>query len=256
MSTAKHAIHNSHNKTLTKGFWIIALTGFGISFLFFLIISITSYNLLKFDCTYIGFNEFQDIFSFPINIAIVTTSILGFKLALDKFIQNSENVRINNYYRYLDEFKISTNDLLNDIINKKLLFELLPTPLKAYDLKPYESFVQQTISKHFITNTYKLWFGHFHNSDLNIKSDILKELNNLYNTFLSLKENKMYCTPDNLNKIIPFVKKLGLQSLLPNINEEMTIIYVCLLFRICKHILEFDHKEIKNQTKLYERLKI
>jgi len=254
--------NNHRNSLLRKIFFI----GYGISIFSFFIILITSYKLIKFDLTYIGFSGFQDIFSFSINVAIATTTILGLMIAYNKFFLDSKyflkqfnlqdtNIKINNYYQHKNEFITSTLYLIEDIIGNELLSPLFNNAQRKFLLKEYNDFARQTITKYFISNLHRIWFGLVHDSDLHIKNNILLKVQELYNFYLS---NNKLIVVESLEIDHPkiLMQQLGFSRILLNLNSETSIVYINLIVRLCKHTLEFDNQSVKNESELYTNFKV
>lgn len=243
----------------------VALIGYGISLLLFCVILFFSdgISLFKIDLSYNGFNFFQTVFSFPIKIAVGTTTIIGLLIAYDKFNQDARqfkeqfdlqksNIHINNYYRHLDEFQRSVENLISDIKDSKLLFFISADESQNRQFQErYSNELCAKVTNHFVSDLFKIWFGHVYDSNLRIREDVLQNVESFYNSFMDRKSSIINLGSIECSNLKPHINELGFNRIFPKGNLDNKLMKLSLIFRLCKHLLEFDNKNVANDSEIY-----
>jgi len=228
-----------------------------------------SKDIIKPNLTYIGFNDFQKMFSFPINLAFAIITVFGAALAYIKFHQdnlnfqnqlnqNKDNIYINNYYRHQAEFIKYIQKTINSLNLPK-------------NMEPSNNFFTNDtyyiendhnklkISDYTMSRLFVIWFGHINeNIDLlSIKKDILDSIPSFYENYKNsrprnIKDN--FVLTDDLKNDL---EKFGLFELYPDShNKWENYSKLKIAISICKSILEFSGQSIENEIEIYEIAKL
>lgn len=85
-------------KSIDKTIMYFLIIPLIIDFIILIFIMCTSKEIIKSNYTYIGFNEFQEIFSFPINLTVAILTIFGAVMGYRKFSKEDILSTVSSFY--------------------------------------------------------------------------------------------------------------------------------------------------------------
>ncbi len=239
--------------------------------LFFLGVSIFSsiciiyISPLKFNCSYIGFNNFQEIFSFPLKSFWLFILLLGISIAIKKYQQadvhfyknhklTSENIQFNNYFKhielYVDHMMEYFDYFKNDIAENSIVIDNQFPPNVIVDKTIYKK-----LTKGYFRNLYYYWFNKPDNDFGKIKNNIFIILLD-FMQYISQNKNEIIDSSKHFFKINEFNTKLDLfkfelkldENEIPYNNFRLKVIIA-----IIKKSIEFSGQldDYNNLTEIY-----